>query len=186
MAQLTETEQRLALRLSELRVAQGWSLETLSTIAGISRASLSRIERAETSPTASLLNKLCAAYGLTMSRLLSEVEDDAPHHLPPAQQPVWIDINTGFERRGLSPPAAAFRAEIVEGRLRAGARIEYDVPSVAGLEQHIWLLEGELEITMNDRHWRLAVGDCLRFHLYGQSCFYAPNAAARYVLVVCR
>ena len=36
----------------------------------VSRASLSRLENAEVSPTASVLGRLCAAYGLTMSRLM--------------------------------------------------------------------------------------------------------------------
>lgn len=67
---------RLAERLAELRVSQGWSLEQLAQMTGISRATLSRVERAETSPTASLLGKLSAAYGLTTSRLLMALEDN--------------------------------------------------------------------------------------------------------------
>lgn len=180
------TDRRLALRLAELRMAKGWSLEQLAETTGISRASLSRIERAETSPTASLLNKLGAAYGLTMSRLLSEVEENPAQHLRPEQQPLWRDEESGFERRSLSPPASAFSAELVEARLRAGARIEYDIPPVAGLEQHIWMLEGVLEITLNQQCWRLTAGDCLRFHLHGRSSFHAPETAAHYALVVCK
>jgi len=186
MNQPISTEYRLAQRLAELRLAQGWSLDELAEITAISRASLSRIERAETSPTASLLNKLCAAYGLTMSRLLSEVEENVAQHLQPAQQTVWVDEENGFERRSLSPPASGYRAELVEGKLRAGARIEYDIPPVAGLEQHVWLLDGVLEIAMNQQHWRLTAGDCLRFHLFGRSSFHAPETAAHYALVVCR
>ena len=39
---------------------------------------LSRMENAEVSPTAQVLGKLCAVYGLTTSRLLYMVESDAP------------------------------------------------------------------------------------------------------------
>ncbi|MCU5772925.1 XRE family transcriptional regulator [Erwiniaceae bacterium BAC15a-03b] len=186
MTQQDGTEQRLALRLAELRLEKGWSLEQLAEITGISRASLSRIERAETSPTASLLNKLCAAYGLTMSRLLSDVEENIAQHLRADQQLVWRDKENGFERRSLSPPASAFRAELVEARLRAGSRIEYDTPPLPGLEQHIWILDGVLEISMNEQQWRLVAGDCLRFHLFGRSSFHAPETTAHYALVVCR
>lgn len=186
MNQQTITDQRLAARLAELRITKSWSLEDLAEVTGISRASLSRIERAETSPTASLLNKLCVAYGLTMSRLLSEIEENAPQHLRPAQQPVWHDEENGFSRRGLSPPARNFHTEMVECRLRAGARITYDAPPVIGLEQHIWILSGVLELTINKQYWRLEAGDCLRFHLSGHSSFHAPETAAHYALVVCR
>ncbi|CCG86713.1 helix-turn-helix domain-containing protein [Erwinia piriflorinigrans] len=181
------TEQRLAQRLSDLRSEKGWSLETLAELTGISRASLSRIERAESSPTATLLNRLCNVYGLTMSRLLSEVELDDIQLLRPDRQSVWRDAQNGYQRRSVSPPAPAFHAELIEARLDAGARIDYDIPPLAGLEQHIWMLGGVLEFALDDRQWRLEQGDCLRFHLFGRSSFHAPEATgAHYALVVAR
>ena len=177
----------LAARLTELRIAQGWSLENLASITGISRATLSRIERAETSPTAALLNRLCVAYGMTMSRLLSEVESRAPLWLPREQQPLWQDAESGFIRRTVSPPASNFQAELIEGELRAGALIDYHAPPVIGMEQHIWLLSGELVIRMSEQQWHLHAGDCLRFHLSGSSSFHAPSAQeAHYLLVICK
>lgn len=182
-----DTDDRLAARLAELRVQRGWSLDELAMATGISRASLSRIERAETSPTAALLNRLCVAYGLTMSRLLSEVEEEAVLLLKAEQQPVWHDETSGFQRRNISPPATHFKAEMIEGVLRPGAHIDYDAPPVQGLEQHIWLQSGELTISMDDQRWTLQAGDCLRFHLTGKSAFSAhPVGGARYILVVCK
>ncbi|OON40943.1 transcriptional regulator [Izhakiella australiensis] len=181
------TEARLAQRLVALRQERGWSLETLAEASAISRASLSRIERGETSPTATLLNQLCRVYGMTMSRLLSEVEMPAAVHLSRARQPVWQDKASGFTRRNLSPPAADFRAELVEGQLRGGARIEYDRPPMAGIEQHIWMLDGVLLLSVEQQQWRLQAGDSLRFHLQGRSVFHAPEAeGAHYLLVVNR
>lgn len=183
----TPTELRLAQRLADLRLQKSWSLETLAELTGISRASLSRIERGETSPTASLLNRLCHAYGLTMSRLLSEVEQETVQLLRPEQQSLWRDVENGYQRRMISPPAPAFHAELVEARLDGGARIDYDIPPVSGLEQHIWMLEGVLEFHMDDRFWRMEQGDCLRFHLFGRTTFHAPEpAGAHYALVVAR
>ncbi|MDW8847985.1 XRE family transcriptional regulator [Erwinia sp. MMLR14_017] len=187
MSDCSSTEQRLARRLAALRVEKEWSLEMLAEITGISRASLSRIERGETSPTASLMNRLCIAYGLTMSRLLSEVEEPGPQHLRLHEQSVWQDHESGYHRRSISPPASNFYGELVEGRLISGARISYDAPPVEGIEQHIWMLAGVLVFSMNDEQWRLEAGDCLRFHLFGRSSFHAPEAeGAHYALVVCR
>lgn len=187
MPDLFSTEQRLAQRLAELRINKGWSLEVLADITGISRASLSRIERGETSPTASLMNRLCIAYGLTMSRLLSEVEEPGPQHLRRHEQSLWYDHENGYQRRTISPPASNFHDELVEGKLISGARIDYDAPPVEGIEQHIWMLAGVLVFSMNDEQWRLEAGDCLRFHLFGRSSFHAPEAeGAHYALVVCR
>lgn len=66
---------RLARRLVDLRTAQGWSLEDLERRTGVSRSTLSRIERAVTDPTTTCLAKVCAAYGRTVSGLLAEAED---------------------------------------------------------------------------------------------------------------
>ena len=180
-------DMRLAERLAWLRVNQGWSLEVLAAQTGISRATLSRIERGETSPTASLLGKLSSAYGLTTSRLLMALEDNPPELIRHGQQSVWRDTASGFERRSVSPPAQGYRVELMTGKLRAGATISYDSPPVAGLEQHICVLEGVLELTLDQRHFRLEKGDSLRFLLFGTSAFHVPGPEdAHYLIAISR
>ncbi|MFI1438937.1 helix-turn-helix domain-containing protein [Streptomyces fructofermentans] len=176
---------RLGARLAELRSERGWSLGELADRSGVSRSTLSRAERAETSPTASLLNRLCAVYGRTMSQLLSEVEEAPAPLVPAAEQPVWEARASGFVRRSVSPPHPGLRGELVEGRLLAGADIAYDRPPVAGLEQHIWVLDGRLDITAQDAEHRLGTGDCLRLRVWGPTRFRCPGPQdARYVLAV--
>ncbi|WP_345013465.1 XRE family transcriptional regulator [Streptomyces shaanxiensis] len=176
---------RLGARLAELRAERGWSLGELAERSGVSRSTLSRAERAEISPTASLLNRLCHVYGRTMSQLLSEVESEPALLVRAAEQPVWEDRSSGFVRRSVSPPHAGLRGEIVEGRLTAGADIAYDRPPVPGLEQHIWVLEGELDVTVQEAEHRLGVGDCLRMRVWGPTRFRCPGPeAVRYVLAV--
>ena len=180
-------EMRLAARLAALRAERSWTLEHLAELSGVSRTTLSRLERGETSPTAALLGRLCTAYNRTMSRLIAEVESDPVAHLPVAGQPVWTDPETGFRRRSVSPPAAGFDAELVEATLPAGAAIAYAAPGVPGLEQHLWMLAGTLDLTLDGTTRRLEPGDCLRFRLFGPTRFAAPGpAAARYALVMVR
>jgi transcriptional regulator with XRE-family HTH domain len=180
-------EDRLAARLATLRQQAGWSLEELADRSGISRATLSRIERGETSPTATLLGRLCTAYDRTMSRLLAEVEADPPSLLRRDEQNLWIDPETGFRRRSVSPPARGFAAEVMEGTLPAGAAIAYDSPCVAGLEQHIWMLAGRLALTVDGVTHRLEPGDCLRVRLFGATRFACPGPEpARYVMTAVR
>lgn len=182
-----DLDSRLAARLARLRAEHGWSLDQLAETSGISRATLSRLERGQTSPTASLLGRLCTAYGRTMSRLLAETEGEAPDLLRAGAQAIWVDPQTGFRRRLVSPPAAGLDAELVEAILPAGAAIEYDAPGVPGLEQHVWMLSGRLALTCDGVTHHLAPGDCLRFRLFGPTRFEAPGPeAARYALVVCR
>ncbi|WP_062212255.1 helix-turn-helix domain-containing protein [Streptomyces sp. NBRC 109706] len=178
-------ESRLAERLTELRLERGWSLDELARHTGVSRSTLSRLERAEISPTATLLNKLCTAYQRTMSRLLAEVEAEPPQLVRAGAQSVWRDPGAGFTRRSVSPPHPGLRGELVEVELPAGAEVAYDGPPVPGVEQHIWLLAGAVEITVGGVEHRLAAGDCLRFRLWGSSRFRcAGPGSARYALLV--
>lgn len=176
---------RLGTRLAELRAERGWSLDELAERTGVSRSTLSRAERAEISPTAALLNRLCAVHGRTMSQLLGEVEARPAPVVRAADQQVWTDRAAGFVRRSVSPPHAGLRGELVEGRLAAGADLAYDRPPVPGLEQHVWVLEGELEVTAQDTAHRLDAGDCLRLRVWGPTRFRCPGPGdARYVLAV--
>ena len=118
-----EIERRIAARLGRLRTERGWSLEVLAERSGISRATLSRLERGELSPTASMLGRLCTTFGWTLSRLMADAETRAPNLVPASQQAVWTDPETGYRRRIVSPPAPGLRGELVEIRIPAGATV---------------------------------------------------------------
>jgi len=128
----------IAQRLKALRAERGWSLDELARRCDVSRATLSRLENAEVSPTASVLGKLCAAYGLTMSRLMHLVEDDFAPLIRRDAQAVWTDPTVGFRRRSVSPPARTLAGEAIECELGPGARITYDHPPRPGLEDLAW------------------------------------------------
>lgn len=178
-------DRRLAKRLRDLRAERRWSLEELARRSAVSRATLSRLENAEVSPTASVLGRLCAAYGLTMSRLMHMVEDDFAPLVRREAQPMWTDPETGFRRRSISPPARSLAGEALEGALGPGVRITYDAPPRPGLEHHLLLLDGRLEVTIEGRAHALRPGDCLRYQLFGPSAFATPgDSGAHYVLFV--
>ncbi|MBP2836941.1 helix-turn-helix domain-containing protein [Dickeya parazeae] len=183
---LCETDRRLAERLAALRRERDWSLDELSHRSGISRATLSRLERMASSPTAVLLGRLCAVYGCTMSGLLAEVELPLPQKLSVTQQPVWVDPETGFIRRVVSPSSAGFRAEMIHGELPAGVRIDYNAPPLAGLEHHLYVLDGQLTITLEGVIHTLGPQDSLRYRLYGGSGFHNPGPGpVRYLIAIC-
>jgi transcriptional regulator with XRE-family HTH domain len=166
-------EDRLAGRLAALRVERGWSLDELAQRSGVSRSTLSRLERTEISPTTAVLGKLCQAFGMTMSRLLAEVESESPQLVRAAEQTVWRD--EGFTRRSVSPPHPGLRGEIIECRLEPGADISYGGPPVSGMEQHVWVLDGVLMLGLDEVTHRLEAGDCLRLRLWGRSRFVCPG-----------
>lgn len=178
------SDQKLAERLKALRVERGFSLEALADASGVSRATLSRLENAEVSPTAQVLGRLCAAYGLTMSRLMLMVEGEGAAVLRAKDQPVWHDRKSGFTRRAVVPPAQGFAGEVVQGELKAGATITYDREPRSGIEHYFVMLEGALTFSANGQSFALRAGDSLRVKLFGPTAFEASDEGAKYLIFV--
>jgi transcriptional regulator with XRE-family HTH domain len=181
----TSVDQLIAQRLKSLRAERGWSLDELARRSNVSRATLSRLENAEVSPTASVLGKLCAAYGLTMSRLMHMVEDDFVPLVHRSAQSIWTDPTIGFRRRSVSPPAQGLAAEVLECELEPGTCITYDRPPRPGLEHHLLLIEGQLSVSIDGQTYDLRPGDCLRYQLFGPSAFAtSEQCSAKYILFI--
>ena len=176
-------DRRIAARLKALRGDRGWSLDELSRRSGVSRATLSRLENAETSATASVLGRLCAAHGLPMSQLMHMIEDRFMPLVRREEQPVWSDPAVEFRRRSVSPPTAGLGGEVLSCSLGPGVAIDYDGPPRPGLEHHLVLVAGALAVTVAGERHALRPGDCLRYRLFGPSRFETPSdAGADYFL----
>src|SRR5256714_4015862 len=93
----------LAARIALEREARGWSLADLAARSGVSKAMISKVERGEASPTATLLGRLSGAFGLTLSTLLARAESAGGRLMRAADQPQWQDPASGYVRRQVSP-----------------------------------------------------------------------------------
>lgn len=178
---------RIAGRLAGLRSERGWTLEELAGRSGISRASLSRLERGELSPTAAMLTTLCAEFGWTLSRLMADAEGAISTLVRRDNQMTWKDPQTGYTRRLVSPPTAQMKGELVEIELPVGAVVSYDASPLPGLEHHIWVLSGVLRLAVGQEIHRLEPGDCVRYLLFGPSRFECEGPTpVRYLVSIVR
>lgn len=183
-----DIDNHLAQRIRTLRKARQLTLEALADASGVSRSSISSIERAEASPTAAVLNKLADALGVSMAALFAD-EAGATAASPlsaHAQQQVWTDPASGYVRRQLTPAGYASPLELVEVTFPPGQVVAFDNPvrSVA-THQLLWLLEGTMEITLEDQAWQLQAGDCLAMLLGQHIRFRNPGRKpARYALAL--
>ena len=180
-----DLDRRLGARIKGLRQSRGLTLDQLAERSGVSRAMISRVERGESSPTAALLDRLCAGLGVLLSALFREEAQGGPLARR-SEQPVWTDPDSGYVRRSVSPAGTGSRIEIVEVEMPAGARVLLEAPRGGfRLDQQLWLLEGELSLTVGGREHRLAAGDCLAMLLDGPIAFHNPGEVpARYAVVL--
>jgi transcriptional regulator with XRE-family HTH domain len=148
----------LALRIRSEREARGWSLADLAGRADVSKAMLSKVERAEASPTAATLSRIATAYGLTLAALF---ETAAPHHsrlLRGKDQPVWRDPKTSYLRRQVFLHAAN-PLELVEVELPARQEVGFPASAYQLIRQVVWVLGGRLTLVEGDVHHELTAGD---------------------------
>ena len=161
---MDEHERQAAAAIAERvrleREERGWSLADLAERSGVSKAMISKIERCEASPTATVLGRLSGAFGLPLSRLLALAEQAGERLMRADQQVTWTDPETGSTRRSISP-ATGNGLELLDVTRPAGVRIPDPASAFAFQRQQIWLLAGELEFSEGETVHRLAVGDCL-------------------------
>ncbi|MEO6185707.1 MAG: XRE family transcriptional regulator [Steroidobacteraceae bacterium] len=183
---------RIARRLKDLRDELGLSIEQLSVRSGVSRGMISKIEREECSPTATVLNKLSIGLGVLVPTFFGP----ASYREPRLQQrnPVsarkgqieWQDPESGYQRRTLTPSTAKQPLQLSEIHFPAGAKVTLENPGGAAMvQQQIWMLEGHMELLIGSEPCHLGPGDCVAMTLDSPVTFHNPGRKeARYLVAI--
>ena len=177
---------RLAQRIRLERDSRGWSLAELAERSGVSKATISKIERAEVSPTAVVLVRLASAFDLTLAGLMLRAESEGGRLSRVDEQPVWRDPETGYVRKQVfSRPDHP--VELVRVELPARQKVTLPASSYAHIRQLVWVQTGNLVITEDGERHELAAGDCLGFGSPADTTFAnETNAACVYVVTLAR
>src|SRR6201985_1201623 len=148
---------RLAQRIRLERDGRGWSLAELAERSGVSKATISKIERAEVSPTAVVLVRLASAFALTLAGLMLRAEGQGERLSRAAEQPVWRDPETGYVRKQVfSRPDHP--VELIRVELPAKQRVTMPTSSYAHIRQLVWVQSGGLVITEGGERHVLGAG----------------------------
>ncbi|MGY3309773.1 transcriptional regulator with XRE-family HTH domain [Pantoea ananatis] len=150
---------RIGLKVKFERERRGWSLTDLAENSGVSRAMIHKIERGESSPTATLLARLSGAFDMSMSQLLAETEARTGMLVRYEDQPVWQDPETGYIRRHASP--GQIPVDLVSIELPANTAVPMPAISYLSRRQLIWVIEGKLTFIEGSTTFEMSPGDCL-------------------------
>ncbi|MEC5159538.1 transcriptional regulator with XRE-family HTH domain [Janthinobacterium sp. CG_23.3] len=176
----------IAQRVKRERAARNWSLTDLAERSGVSKAMISKIERGEASPTATVLGRLSGALGLALSVLLALAEQSGKRVSRRAEQVVWRDPGTGYTRRTISPPGGGV-LEHLEIELPARVRVPYPASAFSFHHEQIIVMQGTLVFIEGALEHRLEAGDCLQLGSPEDCTFLNPGETpCRYLIALVR
>lgn len=181
-----EISVRLAQRLRQARKERSLSLEALARLSGVSRSMLSQIERAESSPTVSILWNLTRALNIDFSGLL----DGAPSEQGPIREVIRADQTPIIHSQGqqcsiriLSPPESVGVTEIYDLQFGAEGVLDSE-PHRRGCLESLSVIEGSLSVSSGGIGEQLEAGDTVRYAADVPHSIRAGAEAARALLVV--
>lgn len=150
--------------IQRLRKAYNLSLGELSEQSGVAKSIISQIERNETNPTIGTVYRLSRALDTTIDEVLRD--EDEPNFV--AHQ-TRSGIPMLESQDGLCKLAIIGALDLVEFlqwydfRAQPGGVLESD-PHPAGTIEHLYVLAGELEVTVAGEMRNIKTGESLRFH----------------------
>jgi transcriptional regulator with XRE-family HTH domain len=158
-ADLREGESARALRLR-----RKLTLDQLAELTGLSKGHLSRFERGEKSLSVAALMRLAQALGTSVSVLLGESIDKDAIHLVRVQDRRTSRVAAeegGYSFALLSRSDEAGDLEVFTAELAAGVNVAGKVTH--GGYESFFVLDGEVEIEVAERVFRLRTGDYIEF-----------------------
>jgi len=154
--------EHIAGTVRQLRKERGWSLDRAAGETGVSKAMLGQIERGESSPTVSTLWKIASGFRVSFSTLFDSDKPALEELHRDGWESVWGDDSAGMRARLLFPydPLLGFEMFMIE--LAPGALSESSAHA-SGVVEHIVVVEGEMELRIDERWQTLRAGEGLRF-----------------------
>ncbi len=182
----TSTNAALGDELRRQRKLKGMSLDDLANASGVSRAMISKIERAQSSPSTSILSKLVDALDTTVARLLGqEVRQHDVVVMRHDQQTVLVDPDTGFSRRILSPILPGRGLDFVMAEMPSKSDTGSLVAHTLPVEEYVYVLSGSLTVTVGDTRTVLDASDSLYYRADAPHRFEnLGRSACKYLIII--
>lgn len=161
MVALHITTNLLAQSVRAHRESRGFSLGTLSQMAGISKTSLSKIETGQGNPSLEVLNRIANALNVPVGALFGEEKLPQVYIIRRGVGQV-VTSDSGLTSRTLLVDGRSHRMSIYEVHLRAQA-IYRALPHLPGTQEFLLCLEGDIRLGPEEQEVHLQPGDAICF-----------------------
>lgn len=154
---------RFAARLRQVRQGAGHSLDELAERSGVSRATLSSIERGGTNPSLGVVAKIAAALDMSVAQLLDEDRPQRAVVVPAERRATFTDPETGY-RRQLYPAFEGGALGLVRHLVPAGVDSGPLPAHAPGTEKYLVVESGKLRLHLDgEPSLEAGPGDAVRF-----------------------
>ena len=161
--EIEQTVSSIGAKVAKARAERGWSLQQLAQRAGLSAASIHKMEKSGMTPTIATLMKVAAALGKSVGYFIEEADSLRP-----------VTVVRRDERSALYTSKRGLLLENISGRYGpfylAGAEATVDVGADSGEERMVHpgeelvlVLEGVMAFEVDGEEHLLDPGDSIHF-----------------------
>lgn len=154
------TDKKIQLNLKTARLNAGLSLSQTSELTGVSKAMLHQIERGESSPTIATLWKLAKGFHLPLTAFIEDLIQTTDRFTPGQVDPVKFQGSIGFHT--IFPFDPVLGSETFMMALEPG-QTHTSTAHDTGVVEDIFVIQGEIEILLDDQWKAYRCGDGIRF-----------------------
>ena len=153
----------LGKTIQRLRKAYNMSLGELSEQSGVAKSIISQIERNETNPTLSTVFRLSRALDTSIDEVLKADNGTAfLQHQSKSAIPI-LERHDGLCRLAITGPLNLIDlTQWYDFQAKAGGVLESD-PHPPGTVEHIYMIKGEIEITVGEEVKVAKQGEAIRY-----------------------
>jgi transcriptional regulator with XRE-family HTH domain len=166
---------RFGARVRAVRQRQGLTLEALAAAAGISRATLSNLERGEHSPSLTAATNVARALRVSLAELLGDEDRRPVVTIPKGERLVFRDPATGIERQLLSPAFAGRGIEFIRATLPPSTATDDLRPYHPAIDKYVLVEAGTLLIVVGAETHLLQEDDAFYFRASVSHRFENPS-----------
>jgi transcriptional regulator with XRE-family HTH domain len=158
-------EVRIGPKMRHTRLLKGLTLRQLADAAGCSESLLSKIENGRANPSLKMIHRVASALGMPVAGLFQQEGDPESVVLRHGERPV---VETDQVRRGegvrleaVIPTASGHLLSGYINHIEPGGGSDGDLQHEG--EDFGYVLEGDIELKVDGRRYRIGVGDCFHF-----------------------
>jgi transcriptional regulator with XRE-family HTH domain len=166
---------RFGARVRAARQRQELTLDALAAAAGISRATLSNLERGEHSPSLTAATNVARALRVSLAELLGDEDRRPVVTIPEGERLVFRDPTTGIERQLLSPAFAGRGIEFIRATLPPFTATDDLDPYHPAIDKYLLVESGTLRVVVGTEPHLLQEGDAFYFRASFSHRFENPS-----------